>query len=90
MACYDIWCTTRANLDTFYLTFFSRLFLIHSDIDIANFVDNNATYLSAKYIEDVIESPERTSISMFRWSENKLLKGNEENKRHFLVSTTLE
>ena len=77
MACYDIWCTRRVNLDTSYRTFFSRLFIINSDIDIANFVDNNKTYLSAKYIEDVIESPERASISMFRWSENNLLKGNE-------------
>ena len=56
--------------------FLADLFLIHSDIDIANFADNNTPYLPAKNIEDVIESLERASVSLFRWLENNLLKGN--------------
>ena len=65
------------------------MFLIHSDIDIANFADDNTPYLSAKNVEDVIESLDRASVSLFRWFENRLLKGNAE-KCHFLVSTSLE
>ena len=34
--------------------FLADLFLIHSDIDIANFKDDNTPYLSAKNVEDVI------------------------------------
>ena len=64
------------------------MFLIHSDIDIANFVDDNTLYLSAKNIEDVIESLERALISLFKWFE-KPFKGNAD-KCHFLVSTSQE
>ena len=67
--------------------FLADLFLIHSDIDIANFADDNTPYLSAKNVEDVIESLERASVSLFRWFENNLLKGNVA-KCHFLVSTS--
>ena len=35
-------------------TFLADLFLIHSNIDIANFKDDNTPYLSAKNVEDVI------------------------------------
>ena len=75
--------------------FLADLFFIHSDIDIANFADDNIfaynifAYLSAKNIEDVIESLERASVSLFRWFENNLLKGNDD-KCHFLVSTIQE
>ena len=69
--------------------FLADLFLIHSDIDIANFADDNTPYLSAKNVEDVIESIERASVSLFRWFENNLLKGNAD-KCHFLVSTSQE
>ena len=44
----------------------SDLLLIHSDIDNANFADDNTPYLSAKNVEDVIESLERASVSLFR------------------------
>ena len=57
--------------------FLAYLFIMHSDIDIANFV------------EDVIESLERASISLFRWFENNLLKGDTD-KCHFIVSTSQE
>ena len=69
--------------------FLADLFLIHSDIDIANFADDNTPYLSAKNVEDVIESLERASVSLFRWFENDLLKGNAD-KCHFLVCTSKE
>ena len=69
--------------------FLADLFLIHSDIDIVNFADHNTPYLSAKYVEDVIESLERASVSLSRWFENNLLKGNSD-KCHFLVSTSQE
>ena len=68
------------------------MFLIHRDIDIANFADDNTPYLSAENIEnieDVIESLERASVSLFRWFENNLFKGNTD-KCHFLVSTSKE
>ena len=69
--------------------FLADLFLIHSDIDIANFVHDNTPYLSAKNVEDVIESLERASLSLFRWFQNNLLKGNV-GKCHFLVSANKE
>ena len=77
-----------SNLGPLLFNIFSAdLFLIHRDIDIANFADDNTPYLSAKNVEDVIESIERASVSLFRWFENNLLKGNAD-KCHFLVSTS--
>ena len=38
--------------------FLAGFFLIHSDIDIAYFADDNMPYLSAENVEDVIESQE--------------------------------
>ena len=51
--------------------FLADLFLMHSDIDIANFADGNTPDLSTKNVEDVIESLGRAaSVSLFRWFEN--------------------
>ena len=69
--------------------FLADLFLIHSDIDIANFAHDDTPYLSAKNLEDLVESLERASLSLFRWFQNNLLKGNA-GKCHFLVSTNKE
>ena len=69
--------------------FLANLFLIHSDIDITNFADDNTPYLSAKNVEDVIESLERASVLLFRWFENNLSKYNVD-KCRFLVSTSQE
>ena len=66
--------------------FLADLFLIHSDIDIANFADDNTPYLSAK---NVIESLERASVSLSKWFESNLLKGNAD-KYYFLLSTSEE
>ena len=90
MACYNAWGTTRLNFGTTSIQqFFSRFVFIHNDTDIANFADDNTPYLSAKNVEDVIESLERASVSLFRWFENNLLKGNAD-KFHFLVSPSQE
>ena len=60
--CND-WGTARLNLGTTFIQhFLADLFLIHSDIDITNFVDDNTPYLSAKNV-DVIESLERVPVS---------------------------
>ena len=67
--------------------FLADFFLIHSDIDIENFADDNTRYLSAENVEDVIESFEQASVSLLRWFENNLSKGNAD-KCHFLVSTS--
>ena len=46
--------------------FLVDLFCIHSDSDIANFAVDNTPYLSAKNVEDVIESLEPASVSLLR------------------------
>ena len=85
MACCNVWGTARLNFGaTSIQHFLADLFLIHNDIDIANFADDNTPYLSAKNTEDVIESLERASVSLFRWFENNLLKGNAD-KYHFFL-----
>ena len=88
MACCNVCGTTRFNFGTTSIHhFLADLLLIHSEIDIVNFADDNAPYLSAKYEEDVRESLERASVSLFRWFENNPLKDNAD-KCHFLVSTS--
>ena len=57
MACCSVWGITRPNLGPLLSNIFlAELFLIHNDIDIANFGDDNTPYLSAKNVEDIIES----------------------------------
>ena len=57
---------TCCNEATSIQYFLAHLFLTHSDIDIGNFADENTPYPSAKNVEDVIESLERASVSLFR------------------------
>ena len=90
MACCNVWGTARLNFGTTSIQhFLADLFLIHSDIDIANFADDNTPYFSTQNVDNVMESVEQTSVSLFKWLENNLLKGNAD-KCHFLVSTSLE
>ena len=90
MACCNVWGTRWLNFGTTSIQkFLEDLFLIHSGIDIENFTDDNTPNLSAKNVEHVIESLERASVSLFRWFETNLLKGNAD-KYHFLVSTSSE
>ena len=72
---------------TFTQHFFSRFVFIQSDIDIANFADDNTPYLSAKNQEDVVESLERATVSLFRYFESNLLRRNAD-KCHFLIGTS--
>ena len=67
--------------------FLADLLLIHSDIDTANFAEDNTPWLSNENVEDVLEPLQRASVSLFRWFQNTLLKGNAD-KCHFLVSTS--
>ena len=53
------------------------------------FVKENPDRKKKKNVEDVIESLERASVSLVRWFEKNLLKGNAD-KFHFLVSTSQE
>ena len=85
MACCNVLGTTRLLLNIFL----ADLFLIYSHNDVAHFADDNTPYLSAKNVDDVIESLERASVSLFRCFENNVLKGNVD-KCHFLVSTSQE
>ena len=85
MACCNVLGTTKLLFNIFL----ADLFLIYSDNDVAHFADDNTPYLSAKNVDDVIESLERASASLFRYFENNVLKGNVD-KCHFLVSTSQE
>ena len=77
MACCNVWGTGRLNFGTTSFNIsLADLFLICSHVDIAKFADDNTPYPSAKNVEDNIESLDRASVSLFRWFENNLLKGN--------------
>ena len=59
----------------FYSIFFlADLFVIHSDIDTANFTVDNTPCLPAKSVEDVIGFLERASVSLFRWFQTLVQK----------------
>ena len=54
MACCNVWGTEYSILGPLLFNIFlADLFLIHSDIDIANFADDNMPYLPDKTVEDV-------------------------------------
>ena len=80
----------RLNFGTTTIQYLlAYLFLIHNDIDTANFIDDNTSYLSSKNVKDVIESLQWALVSLYRWLENNLLKVNAD-KCNFLVSTNQE
>ena len=56
------------------------------DVDIANFDDDNTPFTSANNIDDLIDSLEKASSSLFKWFKDNLFKGNPD-KCHLLVST---
>ena len=56
------------------------------DVDIANFADDNTPFTSANNIDDLIDSLEKASSSLFKWFKDNLFKGNLD-KGHLLVST---
>ena len=80
----------RLNFGTTTIQYLlAYLFLIHNDIDTANFIDDNTPYLSSKNVKDVIESLQWALVSLCRWLENNLVKVNAD-KCNFLVSTSQE
>ena len=56
------------------------------DADIANFADDNIPFTSANNIDDLIDSLEKASSSLFKWFKDNLFKGNPD-KCHLLVRT---
>ena len=67
-------------------TFLADLFLVLKDVDIANFADDNTPFTSSNNIDDLIDSLEKASSSLFKWFKDNLFKGNPD-KCHLLVST---
>ena len=55
-------------------------------MDIAYFADDNKPFTSENNIDDLIDSLEKASISLFKWFKDNLFKGNPD-KYHLLVST---
>ena len=47
--------------------FLADLFLVLKDVDIANFADDNTPFTSANYIDDLIDSLEKSCSSLFKW-----------------------
>ena len=66
--------------------FLADVFLILKDMDIANFADDNTPFTSANNTDDLIDSLEKASSSLFKWFKDNLFKGNPD-KCHLLVST---
>ena len=66
--------------------FLADLFLVFKDVDIANFGDDNTLLKSANNIDDLIDSLEKASSSLFKWFKENLFKGNP-NRCHLLVIT---
>ena len=66
--------------------FLADLFLVLKDVDIANFANDNTPFTSANNIDDLIDSLEKVSSSLFKWFKDNLFKGNPD-KCHLVVST---
>ena len=66
--------------------FLADLFLVLKVVDIAKFADDNTPFTSANNIDDLIDSLEKASSSLFKWFKDNLSKGNPD-KYHLLVST---
>ena len=70
----------------FCIMFFSQIFFIVNDIDIASCADCNTPYMVADNVDDLIISLEQESNALLEWFQNNLLKSNAD-KCHLLVST---
>ena len=66
--------------------FLADLFFILSEIDIANYADDNTPYTSSNDVNGLIKSLEEASKKFFKWFNDNLMKSNPE-KCHLLVST---
>ena len=77
----------RSILDPLLFNIFlADLFLVLKDVDIANFADDNTPFTSANNTDDLIDSLEKASSSLFKWFKDNLFKGNPD-KCHLFVST---
>ena len=65
--------------------FLADLFLVLKDVDIASFADDDTSFTSGNNIDDLIDSLEKASSSLFKWFKDNLFKGNPD-KCHLLVS----
>ena len=65
--------------------FLADLFFILSEIDIANYADDNTPYTSSNEVNGLIKSLE-ASKKLFKWFNENLMKSNPD-KCHLLVST---
>ena len=66
--------------------FLADLFLVLKDVNIAKFADDNTPITSANNIDDLIDSLEKVSSSLFKWFKDNLFKCNPD-KCHLSVST---
>ena len=66
--------------------FLADSFLVLKDVDIANFADDNTPFTSANNIDELIDSQEKASSSLFKLFKDNLFTGSPD-KCHLLVST---
>ena len=59
------------------------------DIDIANYADDNISYVTADDINGVIASLANTSSTVFKWFSSNIFKGNAD-KCHLLVNVKMK
>lgn len=59
---------------TFIQQFFGKLFFITDDINIPSYANDNTPNMSAKTIDEVIESSQQAANTLFNWSKDNLLK----------------
>ena len=65
--------------------FLIDLFFMIGDSDIASYVGDSTTYVSADNIDGVIKSSENVSKILLKWSNDNLMKSNAD-KYHLLVN----
>ena len=56
--------------------FLAGIFFIISNINTANYGDDNTSYVAADNIDDLIKSLEEASAAFFQWFDNSFLKKN--------------
>ena len=66
--------------------FLTDLSFILSEIDIANYADDNTPYTSSNDVNGLIKSLEEASKNLFKWFNDNLMKSNPD-ECHLLVST---
>ena len=66
--------------------FLTDLFLVSKDVDIANFADDNTPFTAANNIDDLTDSLEKASSSLFKWFKDNLFKSIPDKCHLLLVS----